>query len=217
MATKSQDPRLADLIDDWHDCTRCPLGIHALQHVLYDCSTPPPVDVLFVGEAPGPSENVVGKPFVNGAPAGKVLRTMISELGIASWGMTNIISCFPFDPGNVAKFRLPNATEAKSCEPRLIQTVEIFSPQLIVLAGKVSKKFFPRKGLASTPIFEIDHPSYIQRNGGVGSLSYQRNLLRLRDYLIEEFPKWQPGKRFPRKVSSRKNANVNHSGHRKKA
>ena len=39
-----------------------------------------PCDVLFIGEAPGASEDVLGRPFVG--PAGKVLDLIISRVGL---------------------------------------------------------------------------------------------------------------------------------------
>jgi len=38
-----------------------------------------PCDVLFVGEAPGESENAVGRPFVEGAPAGRLLEWIAAQ------------------------------------------------------------------------------------------------------------------------------------------
>ena len=57
-----------------------------------------PCDVLFVGEAPGESEDTIGKPFVG--PAGKLLDYIIgralqgTELRAA---FTNLVCCIPRD------------------------------------------------------------------------------------------------------------------------
>jgi uracil-DNA glycosylase len=128
--------------------------------------------------------------------------------------MVNILACFPYQPENKAKFRIPTVAEAKACRPRVVDTIEIFDPQLVILAGKTAKKFYPYSETKQYPTFEIDHPSFIQRNGGLKSLVYQRNLLLIRDHLEETFPKWQHGKKLPRKKPAR---SVSLSGRPKKA
>lgn len=62
-------------VADWRACTGCTLSERRNRVVLFRGSVP--CDVLFVGEAPGESEDVVGTPFVG--PAGKFLDGMILE------------------------------------------------------------------------------------------------------------------------------------------
>jgi uracil-DNA glycosylase len=62
-------------VDDWKDCTRCPLHTVRSNVVLARGSIP--CDILFVGEAPGRSEDALGKPFVG--PAGILLDEMIED------------------------------------------------------------------------------------------------------------------------------------------
>jgi uracil-DNA glycosylase len=54
-----------------------------------------PCDVLFVGEAPGVSEDVLGRPFVG--PAGKLLDTIVERAldGQYDCAMTNLVACIP--------------------------------------------------------------------------------------------------------------------------
>lgn len=60
-------------VQTWRGCTACSLSVQRSRVVLYRGQVP--CDVLFVGEAPGESEDVVGTPFIG--PAGKLLDAMI--------------------------------------------------------------------------------------------------------------------------------------------
>lgn len=62
-------------VERWKDCGGCSLCDRRTRVVLYRGKVP--CDVLFVGEAPGESEDVVGVPFVG--PAGKLLDSMIQD------------------------------------------------------------------------------------------------------------------------------------------
>lgn len=62
-------------VERWKDCEGCSLRDRRTRVVLYRGKIP--CDVLFIGEAPGESEDVVGVPFVG--PAGKLLDAMIQE------------------------------------------------------------------------------------------------------------------------------------------
>ena len=81
----------------WKNCEQCDLHCHRKRVVL--CRGTVPCKILFVGEAPGASEDVVGKPFMG--PAGKLLDSMLEEAGFnegpVSYAMTNLTACIPLD------------------------------------------------------------------------------------------------------------------------
>lgn len=64
-------------VERWKSCQRCALGRTRDKIVLAKGRLP--CDVLFVGEAPGESEDVIGLPFVG--PAGRLLDEMIRDAG----------------------------------------------------------------------------------------------------------------------------------------
>jgi len=128
-----------------------------------------PCDVLFIGEAPGESEDGLGIPFIGdsgrcleklwnqalfsaGYPAvvsdpDGAIRESFTETGInPSYGITNIVACIPRHPGEHAtgELRPPTKTEAEACRPRLIEILEMANPQLIALLGDTAKRFFPK-------------------------------------------------------------------------
>jgi DNA polymerase len=98
-----------------------------------------PSPILFIGEAPGVSEDLLGKPFCG--PAGKLLDKII-ERGIdGQWdyALTNLVACIPIDEeGN--KTQEPSEEAIEACAPRLREFVRLCKPRLIVLVGKLAKK-----------------------------------------------------------------------------
>jgi len=164
------------VIDEWEKCERCPLHIHATNHVVYEeceeARDKKSIDVLFIGEAPGVSEDLTGRPFIG--PAGKVLRSMINDLGFGfTYGITNTVACMPRAEWPSTKFRAPSILEIDRCRKRVEELIDLRDPLVIVLLGKVARESYFDVGV---PTISIYHPSYILRNGGVSSEIYQNQL-----------------------------------------
>ncbi len=60
---------------NWKDCERCYLSQRRTKVVL--CRGTLPCDVLFVGESPGKSEDVLGEPFIG--PSGQLLGKIVQK------------------------------------------------------------------------------------------------------------------------------------------
>jgi uracil-DNA glycosylase family 4 len=112
---------------EWMGCTRCDLSECRKRVVLARGKVP--CEVVFIGEGPGESENVVGKPFVG--PAGKLLDRIIEDslgrynvvsesLGRLpiTYAMTNLVACIPRD-GENGRVSKPDERSIKACAPRL--------------------------------------------------------------------------------------------------
>lgn len=136
----------------WKDCKRCALHKRRTNVVLLRGKIP--CDVLFVGEAPGVSEDVLGVPFIG--PAGKLLDRIIVNTkeyyGNTRIAFTNLVACVPKDSeGN--KTEEPKHSSILRCAGRLQQIIEIADPQTIIAVGKLAKKYI------------IDKPTFpLQRN-----------------------------------------------------
>jgi uracil-DNA glycosylase len=89
-------------VNRWGDCQQCEL--HRVRHKVVLARGRVPCDVLFIGEAPGASEDVLGLPFVG--PAGHMLDYIIErsigehnelrkEKGLPGLrvAMTNLVCC----------------------------------------------------------------------------------------------------------------------------
>jgi len=104
----------------------------------------PKSNILFVGEAPGGTEDELGRPFVGAA--GELLTKMIQEAGLdrSQVYITNVIKCRP--PYN----RDPLPDEIQSCASWLIHQLKIIEPKLIICLGRHSMdKFLPGVGRIS--------------------------------------------------------------------
>src|SRR5262249_6837487 len=91
-------------------------------------------ELMFVGEAPGASEDEQGLPFVG--QAGKLLERLLGEIGLARAGVfiAHVVQCPP--PGNPD----PLPIEIDNCREYLLAQVELISPTVICTLGNFSTK-----------------------------------------------------------------------------
>lgn len=92
--------------------------------------------VMFVGEAPGRSEDEKGRPFVGAA--GKILDQMLERAGIprSQVFITNVVKCRP--PNN----RVPEEDEVAACRPYLERQVALIRPRIICILGRTAYSSF---------------------------------------------------------------------------
>ena len=91
-------------------------------------------ELMFVGEAPGASEDEQGLPFVG--RAGKLLDELLAEIGMerADVFVCNTLKCRP--PGN----RDPLPLEIENCQHYLRRQVDLIEPAVICTLGNFSTK-----------------------------------------------------------------------------
>ena len=89
-------------------------------------------DVIFVGEAPGRSEDASGEPFVGAA--GKILDEILYDAGIDRTDVyiTNIVKCRP--PNN----RIPSKEEETACVDFINHEIDIVNPKIICIMGNTA-------------------------------------------------------------------------------
>lgn len=141
-----------------------------------------PCDLLFVGEAPGPQENLEGKPFVG--PAGKLLNRMIERARLTdygTYGITNVVACYPLDE-KLGKFRPPTGVEADLCAPRLVELKSLTRPKGVILLGATAR-LFAGPIFSDLPCLEVWHPAYLLRKGGETCREYAWVIVHLRKFL----------------------------------
>lgn len=166
----------------WSDCQLCPLHEVRLKVVLARGKLP--CDVLFIGDAPGPNENVIGDPFVG--PAGNLLDHFIDKAGYGDLrlGFTNLIGCFPKGEDGT-KYVDPPKESILACLPRLKELVGMAKPRMVVAVGKIADKWLPKVVTAGLPCVAITHPGAILRmDVSVKGLAIQRAIVTL----IDAFP-----------------------------
>lgn len=161
----------------------CPSAMHK---VFYRGDIP--CDILFIGEAPGKSEDKLGQPFVRGAPAGGLLQRIVNQSVPKNYkvGFTNVVACIPRVPGE-EKLE-PEFEQITSCKPRLEEIIDIASPRLIIAVGRNAKDALEQGYLHSTRIPEgtmvahVVHPAWIFRQStAFQGVEIQRVCCTIRD------------------------------------
>jgi uracil-DNA glycosylase family 4 len=105
----------------------CALRMTATQLVFADGN--PQSRVMFVGEAPGYDEDIVGRPFVG--RSGKLLDLMMAAIGLDRTNayIANVVPWRP--PGN----RTPTPQETAICLPFIRRQIELANPDIVVCLG----------------------------------------------------------------------------------
>lgn len=130
-----------------------------------------PADIVFCGESPGESENVLGIPFVG--QAGRLIDDIIRQAITQDYpqcrvAMTNLVGCLP-RVNDGPKAGEPEDDQIRSCSGRLREFLEICKPRLIVCVGKHARQWFQPHMRDSVDIPEsimrvnIVHPAAILR------------------------------------------------------
>ncbi len=128
-----------------------------------------------IGEAPGPQENIQGKPFVG--PAGQLLDKILLAASFdpeKDVYITN--SVFRMPPGDDGRqFRKPSDAEVDYYRPFVFEIIRLVDPLVILLTGNVAcQSVLRRTGITSLRgqwtqvgdhwVMPIFHPSYLLRN-----------------------------------------------------
>ena len=133
----------------------------------------PEAELMFVGEAPGATEDRLGRPFVG--PAGEKLDDMIKAMGMAREDVyiANVLKTRP--PNN----RTPMRDESEACGLWLAAQVAVVQPSVIVALGGPAAKLLLRTEVGITrlrgawggvlvngieiPVMPTYHPAYVLR------------------------------------------------------
>ncbi len=157
-----------------------------------------PCDVFFSGEAPGDSEDTLGKPFVG--PAGANFQRWVIDKAVpknVTYALGNLLGCIPTDEdGNKSEF--PEDDVVHQCAPRLVELVSLARPKLLVCVGSNASQFLgiKSKGMKhgiklaqpydEVPRIELIHPAAILRmNIAQQGLQWQRCEVVLRNAIEE--------------------------------
>lgn len=167
--------------------------------------------ILLVGQAPGPREIEINRPFA--WTAGKTLFSWFESIGLAEDEfrqkvyMSAVCRCFPGKKVTKGKVqsgdRVPDKTEIQACSQWISREIELLQPQLIILVGKLAiSQVMPVKKLTDvigqsfqtqmhdwkTDFIPLPHPSGL-------STWYRtepgKSLLQDALQLIFQHPAWQ--------------------------
>src|SRR5271170_5949373 len=124
---------LKQVLAQARSCTRCAELAATRNSVVFGAGNAD-AELMFVGEAPGASEDEQGLPFVG--RAGQLLNTLLEEIGLVREDafVCNVLKCRP--PGN----RDPQPIEIDNCREYLLAQVELIQPAVICTLGNFSTK-----------------------------------------------------------------------------
>jgi uracil-DNA glycosylase family protein len=115
-------------------CRGCPLYRDATQAVFGEGGER--AHVMLIGEQPGDSEDLAGKPFVG--PAGRLLDEGLAAAGIPrnEAYVTNVVKHFKYTRRGKRRIHdKPNRYEVEACRPWLARELELVAPDIVVLLG----------------------------------------------------------------------------------
>jgi uracil-DNA glycosylase len=138
--------------------------------------------MMFIGQAPGRSEDEKLRPFIG--RSGELLSSMLNSARIRRDRVyiTSVVQFFP--PEN----RMPTDEESELCMPFLKEQVSIIKPKAVVLLGSLSSKM-----LLNVESVEKDHGRIVERNGIKYMVTFHPaaalRFFRIRTIMKEDFKK----------------------------
>ncbi len=161
-------------------CKRCPLSLTRKNIVFGEGNSS--CKLMFIGEAPGFDEDLIGKPFVG--KAGILLTKIIESISLQRKDVyiTNVVKCHPLkDPLLINKRgndRKPTDDEINTCYPYLKEQINIIHPKIICTLGNIATQtlvntkenisilrgktyIFEKKDIVIIPTY---HPAFLLRN-----------------------------------------------------
>jgi len=153
-------------------CMKCSAALTRRKIVIGRGSIP--AKILFIGEAPGRTEDLFGEPFVG--RSGRLLESMLLKAGIVDkYYITNCLRCRPTDSAD--QNREPTGDEVLACMPNVLHMASRVHPEIVVFIGKVAESYYKKHFPITASIL---HPSFVLRKGGENSPWFEHNVSILR-------------------------------------
>lgn len=160
---------------------KCPRKLVAIDSPKLSGVGPSKSKIMFVGEAPGQTEDAEGEPFIGAS--GEVFMEVLDELGVDRQDVyiTNAVKCAtPIDN------KKPQKKDITSCREHLIAEVGQVKPNVICCLGGVAMEaVLKRTGITKlknnvfksdelkTKVVPVFHPAYVLRNPSAYTEFYQ--------------------------------------------
>jgi len=169
-------------------CRKCQIGYERRNNVYGEGD--PCARLMVVGEGPGETEDLLGRPFVG--RAGELLDKMLAAIGLPREDVfiCNTVKCRPtLHEGGKLRNRAPTPLEMANCRPYLDEQIEIIAPDVILALGAPAAKSFLGSDFGITkgrgrwyegprgiPLMVTFHPAYVLRQGGMALTDTKRQV-----------------------------------------
>jgi len=169
-------------------CRKCQIGYERRNNVYGEGD--PCARLMVIGEGPGETEDLLGRPFVG--RAGELLDKMLLAIGLPREDVyiCNTVKCRPtLHDNDKLKNRAPLPPEMANCRPYLDEQIDIISPLVILALGAPAAKSFLGPAFAITrgrgqwyegpggiPLMVTFHPAYVLRQGGMSLTETKRQV-----------------------------------------
>lgn len=169
-------------------CRRCQIGFERRHNVYGEGD--PCARLMLIGEGPGETEDLLGRPFVG--RAGELLDKMLAAIDLPREDVyiCNTVKCRPtVRDGEKLRNRAPVPGEMANCRSFLDEQIDIIAPQVILALGAPAAKSFLGntfsitksrgiwyEGPNSIPLIATFHPAYILRQGGMSLTETKRQV-----------------------------------------
>lgn len=169
-------------------CRRCQIGYERRNNVFGEGD--PCARLMLVGEGPGETEDLLGRPFVG--RAGELLEKMLAAIGFAREDVyiCNTVKCRPtVNEGGKLRNRAPLPAEMANCRSYLDEQIEIIAPAVILALGAPAARSFLGNQFSITrsrgiwfegpngiPLLPTFHPAYVLRQGGMSLTETKRQV-----------------------------------------
>ena len=169
-------------------CRKCQIGYERRNNVYGEGD--PCARLMVIGEGPGESEDLVGRPFVG--RAWELLNKMLAAIDLPREDVyiCNTVKCRPtLDEGGKLKNRAPTPVEMENCRSYLDEQIGVVLPDVILAVGAPAAKSFLGKtfsimngrgrwyeGPNAIPLMVTFHPAYVLRQGGLALTETKRQV-----------------------------------------
>ncbi len=169
-------------------CRKCQIGFDRRNNVYGEGD--PCARLMLVGEGPGETEDLLGRPFVG--RAGELLDKMLAAIDLPREDVyiCNTVKCRPtlHDVGKLRN-RAPTPHEMANCRVYLDEQIDIIAPAVILALGAPAAKSFLGNDFGITkgrgrwytgpngiPLMVTFHPAYVLRQGGMALTETKRQV-----------------------------------------
>ncbi len=169
-------------------CRKCQIGFERRNNVYGEGD--PCARLMVIGEGPGETEDLLGRPFVG--RAGELLDKMLAAIDLPREDVyiCNTVKCRPtVNDGGKLRNRAPGPAEMANCRSFLDEQIDIIAPQVILALGAPAAKSFLGNQFSITksrgmwfegpnaiPLIATFHPAYILRQGGMALTDTKRQV-----------------------------------------